>query len=254
MSDAVMADSFPMPGEQRTYLGNNLIGEMSWHYSLATNGHASGGKMMMGIRKTLRVNGENLLTVFYDKLQKREVFYVDKNGHKRELLEIRYDSESRPIVWEPKDGSFAPLEQSYDRFGHLKNISRGNVFESFLFDESGRLSEISLGNVSYLKYIYQDAFEIRPSAVVTGLGGKFVLDYDEKSGGLRHIQTPRGHFHGFRRRPSVGSLRFQYQAPWIEEQGRWYELVYDGMGRIQAKKMPSSGNEQVLQLTLAFLW
>ncbi len=47
------------------------------------------------------------------------------------------------------------------RFGHLKNISRGNVFESFLFDESGRLSEISVGNVSYLKYIYQDAFEIR---------------------------------------------------------------------------------------------
>ena len=89
MSDAVMADSFPMPGEQRTYLGNNLIGEMSWQYSLATNGHASGGKMMMGIRTTLRVNGENLLTVFYDKLQKREVFYVEKNGNKRELLEIR---------------------------------------------------------------------------------------------------------------------------------------------------------------------
>ncbi len=63
-----------------------------------------------------------------------------------------------------------PLQQSLPclyhslclhRFGHLKNISRGNVFESFLFDESGRLSEISVGNVSYLKYIYQDAFEIR---------------------------------------------------------------------------------------------
>ncbi len=91
MSDAVMADSFPMPGEQRTYLGNNLIGEMSWQYSLATNGHASGGKMMMGIRKTLRVNGENLLTVFYDKLQKREVFYVEKNGVKRELVSMSWN-------------------------------------------------------------------------------------------------------------------------------------------------------------------
>jgi len=124
-----MADSFPMSGEQRTYLGNNLVSELSWQYSLATNGHASGGKMMMGIRKTLRVNGENLLTVFYDKLQKREVFYIEKSNQKKELLEIRYDSESRPIMWDPKEEFFKPLEQAYDRFGHLKNLSR-LVFES----------------------------------------------------------------------------------------------------------------------------
>ena len=29
----------------------------------------------MGIRKTLRVNNEDLLTVFYDKLQRRQVLY-----------------------------------------------------------------------------------------------------------------------------------------------------------------------------------
>lgn len=121
-----------MPGEQRTYLGNNLISELSWQYSVATNGHASGGKMMMGIRKTLRVNGENLLTVFYDKLQKREVFYVEKNAMKKELLEIRYDSESRPIIWNSRDDLFKPLEQAYDRFGHLKNLSRQDLLKRFI--------------------------------------------------------------------------------------------------------------------------
>jgi len=60
--------------------------------------------------------------------------------------------------------------------------------------------------------MYKDPFEVRPSAVFTASNNRFSLEYDEKTGGLKNIQTPRGHFHAFRRRPSVGGLKFQYQV------------------------------------------
>ena len=83
-TDPVMADSFPMVAGLRTRLGSNLVGEFSWQYSVTTNGRGRGGRGgssasdMMNIRKTMVVNGKNLLTVFYDKLQKREVIYAEE--------------------------------------------------------------------------------------------------------------------------------------------------------------------------------
>ena len=83
-TDPVMADSFPMIAGQRTILGSNLVGELSWQYSVTTNGRGrslgrggSSASDMMNIRKTMVVNGKSLLTVFYDKLQKREVIYAE---------------------------------------------------------------------------------------------------------------------------------------------------------------------------------
>ena len=70
-------------------MGTNLISTMSWKYSLATGGGSSGS--MLGIRKTLNVNNEDLLTVFYDKLQRRQVLYALTSSGKEELLEVRYD-------------------------------------------------------------------------------------------------------------------------------------------------------------------
>ena len=62
-----------LTGELRTFMGTNLISTLSWKYTLATSSGNSGS--FMGIRKTLRVNNEDLLTVFYDKLQRRQVLY-----------------------------------------------------------------------------------------------------------------------------------------------------------------------------------
>ena len=84
-TDPVMADSFPMVAGLRTRMGSNLVGEFSWQYSVTTNGRGrsigrggSSASDMMNIRKTMVVNGKNLLTVFYDKLQKREVIYAEE--------------------------------------------------------------------------------------------------------------------------------------------------------------------------------
>ena len=59
------------------------------------------------------------------------------------------------------------------------------------------------------------------------------------------MQTPRGHFHGFNMRSSVGLTRFQYQAPWLETPDLAFELMYNGQGQIYRKRMPSKGQEHV---------
>ena len=133
------------------------------------------------------------------------------------MLEIRYDSAFRPISWEPKASSFHSLQQSYDRFGHIKRWSWGDIGEIYNYDGTGRIIEILRGsgtNGSTLKYSYKNSLSILPKSITTAVGGKFELEYDE-SGGLKRIQTARGHFHAFKIRPSIGLLRYQYQAPWI---------------------------------------
>ena len=63
------------------------------------------------------------------------------------------------------------------------------------------------------RYGYPDGDRITslPTSVIVGDGGKFELKYDEKSGGLAQMQTPRGHLHMFRTRPAVASMRLQYR-------------------------------------------
>ena len=139
---------------------------------------------------------------------------------KTELLEIRYDSAFRPISWEPKSSGFKTMKQSYDRFGHIKRWSWGDIGEIYNYDGAGRLTEVVRGsgaNSSILKYSYRDSSSTSPNTITTASGGRFEIEHDN-AGGLKKIQTARGHFHLFRIRPSVGIIRFQYQAPWITDQ------------------------------------
>ena len=63
-----------------------MINTLTWKYSLAAGGANSG--TWMGISKTLKVNNEDLLSVFYDKLQRRQVLYsLTSNG--KECIKIR---------------------------------------------------------------------------------------------------------------------------------------------------------------------
>ena len=73
---------------------------------------------------------------------------------------------------------------------------------------------------------------------------QYTLVFDENSG-LQKIQTPRGHFHGFNLKSSVGLTRFQYQAPWLEGPDLAFELMYNGQGQILRKRMASKGHEHV---------
>ena len=105
------------------------------------------------------------------------------------------------------------MKQAYDRFGHIKRWSWGDIGEIYNYDGSGRLTEVIRGsgaNSSILKYTYRDSSSTSPNSITTASGGRFEIEHDV-SGGLKRIQTARGHFHLFRIRPSVGIIRFQYK-------------------------------------------
>ena len=53
-----------------------------------------------------------------------------------------------------------------------------------------------------------------------------------ENGGLAKVQTPRGHFHTFSQKSSVGLQRFQYQGPWIQDPNLAFELMYNSKGQI----------------------
>jgi len=56
--DSIIGDSYPMVGEIRVELGQNLISKIEWDYSLQTSGH---DKQMLGISKKLQVNNITFL-------------------------------------------------------------------------------------------------------------------------------------------------------------------------------------------------
>ena len=235
-SHPIIGDSYPMIGEMRVESGSNLISKIDWELSLQTSGH---DKQLLGINKKLRVNGENLLLVAYDKLQRREMLYLPD---KTELLEIKYDENSRPITWAAPSlghGGWATVSQRYDRFGHLEHWQRGEIQENYSYDKNGRLATVIRGNGTVLSYEYKDR-ETIPFKVRTGNGATFLIDYEGKSGAVKSITTPRGHIHSWNILPDIGSIRWSYIAPWSTQP---YSVIFNVRGFLQSVKYP--GNEQV---------
>ena len=85
---------------------------------------------------------------------------------KEQLLEVRYDSLSRPLVFEAP--SFASMEQSYDRLGNLKQWNWGHLSETYNYDQNGRLTGLARGNVTFLTYQYKEKFDMLPHTVYLG--------------------------------------------------------------------------------------
>merc|ERR1711892_33755 len=236
-SHPIIGDSYPMIGEMRVELGQNLISKIEWDYTLQTSGH---DKQVLGINKKMRVNGENLLVVTYDKLQRRELLFL---ADKTELLEIKYDEQLRPVTWVAPSSShsgWAPVSQRYDRFGHLENWKWGDMEEGYAYDKDGRMSHVKKCNNTILIYEYKDR-DINPFKVRTGSGGSFMLDYDIKSGAVKSIATPRGHIHRWSIQPDIGSIKWNYMSPWSSQP---YSVIFNAKGDILSTKLPN-GNEQV---------
>ena len=232
-SHPIIGDSYPMIGGLSVEAGGNLISKVDWEYSIQTSGHDT---QLLGVNKKLRVNGENLLFVSYDKLQRREVLYLPD---KTELLEIKYDEYSRPTAWVTPTAVWAPVSQKYDRFGHLEEWRKGNIFEKYSYDKNGRLLEVSDGKGALLTYEYKDR-DPMPFKVKTGNGASYLVDYDRQAGAVRSVTTPRGHIHSWLTQPDIESIRWNYVAPWS---ARPYTLFFNDQGAIQSIRYP--GNDRI---------
>ena len=229
----VIGDSYPMIGGLRVEAGTNLVSKVDWEYGIQTSGHDT---QLLGINKKLRVNGENLLFVSYDKLQRREVLYLPD---KTELLEIKYDEYSRPITWVTPSRVWAPVSQKYDRFGHLEVWQKGDIYEKYSYDKNGRLADVSDGKGSIISYEYKEHDTI-PFTFKTGNGASYLLDYDAKSGAVKSLTTPRGHIHSWNIQPDISKIKWSYISPWSLTP---YTVIFNVNGDIQSVKYP--GNDQV---------
>ncbi|KAH1028032.1 hypothetical protein HUJ05_001438 [Dendroctonus ponderosae] len=233
--EPLLAESYPIPSKQHTEIGGDLANRFEWRYYIRPNSNTKGNKniprAIAKVGKKLRVNGENILTMEYDRETASISVFMDD---KAELLNVSYDRSSRPIRFGPKNGLFAEVELEYDRFSRLSNWKWGDLSESYGFDRAGRLSEIKYADGSSLQYAFKDMFSSLPLKVTTPRGSDYLLQYDD-SGALQSLTTPRGHIHTFSLQTSLGFFKYQYFSPMNRHP---YEIMYNDDGQILSKIFP----------------
>ncbi|XP_059059480.1 teneurin-m [Achroia grisella] len=231
--DPILGESYPIPAKQRTEVGGDLANRFEWRYFLRRllSNKGKSSKAVAQIGRKLRVNGENLLTLEYDRDSSTVAVFMDD---KVELLNVTYDRTARPVKWGPRNGIFAEVELEYDRFNRLTRWSWGDLNETYGFDRAGRLHEIRYGDSSSLVYSFRDMFTSLPLKVTTPRGSDYLLDYDD-SGALQNLTTPRGHIHTFALMTSLGYFKYQYFSPMNRHP---YEILYNDDGHILAKIFP----------------
>lgn len=149
-------------------LGGDLANRFEWRYFVRPNPNYKGNKSLAPrqitkVGKKLRVNGDNLLTMEYDReTQTVSVFMDDKV----ELLNVTYDRSARPVKWGPISGTFTEVELEYDRFSRLSSWKWGDLSETYGFDRAGRLNEIKYADGSSLVYAFKDMFSNLVSIVL----------------------------------------------------------------------------------------
>ncbi|VEN54416.1 unnamed protein product [Callosobruchus maculatus] len=234
--DPLLGESYPVPAKQRTEIGGDLANRFEWRYFVRPNPNSKSNKslaprIVTKVGKKLRVNGENLLTMEYDRETASVSVFLDD---KVELLNVTYDRSARPVKWGPRNGLFTEVELEYDRFSRLSSWKWGDLSESYGFDRAGRLNEIKYSDGSALVYAFKDMFTNLPLKVSTPRGSDYLLQYDD-SGALQSLTTPRGHIHTFFLQTSLGFFKYQYFSPMNRHP---YEIIYNDDGHILAKIFP----------------
>ncbi|XP_023229639.1 teneurin-m-like isoform X2 [Centruroides sculpturatus] len=204
----VQAGMFPLPVKQTTFLGVEPTNVVEWNYDLkySKRDKDKEDRGISAVERVLSVNDFQFLTVEYDWVASREIFY---NSSRRPFLVVQYDSSSRPIQWLPTDTRL-PLNVMYDRLGRLSGWQQGPLAETFGYDRMGHLSEIKYPDNAAMRYSYDG--KTMPSKVVLPSGRRYTFHYDD-NGGLKYITTPKGTRHSFLSLISIGFYKLFYIPP-----------------------------------------
>lgn len=230
--DPLLGESYPVPAKQRTEINGDLSNRFEWRYFIKkVQGKGKNQRPVSLIGRKLRVNGENLLTLEYDKDTSSVSVFVDE---KTELLNVTYDKSSRPVSYRPQSGEYAGVDLEYDRFGRLTSWKWGDLLETYTFDRNGRLNEIKYGDASSIVYAFKDTYSSLPLKVTTPRRSDYLLQYDD-AGALQSLTTPRGHIHSFSLQTSLGFFKYQYFSPLNRHP---FEILYNDDGQILAKIHP----------------
>ena len=234
--ESSLAETFPVPAKQKVEIGGELVSRLEWRYFVRRRGRGE-KKEIAQLGKRMRVNGENLLTVEYDKESLSEAVFMEDRAV--QLVNITYDDMSRPVSWTPgPSSSFAAVQVSYDRFGQLAVWRQGaDMSEAYNYDRSGRLAEVVFADGNKLIYSFRDAFATLPSHYTTERGHTFQVHHNN-IGGLQSVTTPRGHIHSFALQMVPGGTKFLYHSPASRQP---FQLLLDDQGRVQSKLYPVGG-------------
>nr|XP_050846417.1 teneurin-m isoform X5 [Vespula vulgaris] len=232
--EPLLGESYPVLAKQRTEIAGDLANRFEWRYFLRKvqgNKNRGNSKAVAQVGRKLRVNGEILLSLEYDRETNTVAVFMDDRV---ELLNITYDRTARPLKWGPRNGIFAGVELEYDRFSRLTSWTWGDISETYGFDRAGRLYEIKYSDGTSMIYAFKDMFSSLPLKVTTPRGSDYLLQYDE-AGALQSLTTPRGHIHAFSLQTSLGFYKYQYYSPMNRHP---YEILYNDDGQILAKVYP----------------
>lgn len=228
----LLGESYPVPAKQKVEIGGELANRFEWRFFVKRQqGKGKNQRGSNAIGRKLRVNGENLLTLEYERETQSVVVFVDE---KIELLNVTYDHSSRPIAFRPQSGEYAEVDLTYDRFGRLTSWQWGTLKEDYTFDRAGRLNEIKYGDGSSIVYSFKDMVTSLPLKVTTPRRSDYLLQYDN-AGALQSLTTPRGHIHSFSLQTSLGFFKYQYFSPINRHP---FEILYNDDGQILAKIHP----------------
>lgn len=231
----LLGESYPVPSKQRTELGaSELANRFEWRYFMkkTERNHAH------HVVKKLRVNGENLLSLEYDRETQSITVLADD---KLPLLNVTYDRSSRPTCYKPLAGDYADVHLEYDRYGQLVAWQWGELQERYEFDRTGHLLEIRYGDNNSISYEFRDQLSSAPIKFTTARRADYLLQYND-AGALQSLTTPRGHIHTFSLQTSLGFFKFQYFAPITRHP---FEILYDDDGKILEKIHPHQSGKVV---------
>ncbi|XP_043476119.1 teneurin-m isoform X2 [Leptopilina heterotoma] len=239
--EPLLGESYPVPAKQRTEIAGDLANRFEWRYFLRKvqgNNHRGNSKVIAQVGRKLKVNGEVLLSLEYDRETNTVAVFMDDRV---ELLNVTYDNTARPIKWIPKGGIFAGVELEYDRNSRLISWTWGDLSETYGFDRDGRLFEIKYSDGTSMNYAFKDRFSSLPLKVTTPRGSDYLLQYDE-AGALQSLTTPRGHIHAFSLQTSLGFYKYQYYSPMNRHP---YEILYNDDGQILSIIYPHQSGKVV---------
>uniref|UniRef100_A0A2C9KDD1 EGF-like domain-containing protein n=1 Tax=Biomphalaria glabrata TaxID=6526 RepID=A0A2C9KDD1_BIOGL len=195
------------------------------------NGHCQIAGEQYNHCSVWQINGENLLTVEYDRRTHTESV-LDKSM--RDVITVVYNSAGLPVQFIPAS-SHHSLNITYNAYGDILEWQYGELIEQREYNSPGLIIQRTFkpGGTQY-RYFYRNSSN-KPTDIFLPSGKQYLFKHD-RHGNLRCVVTPVLGQHHFNTLLTLGLRRFLYTAPgftlpYIED--------YDAMGKLMQIIYPS---------------
>ncbi|XP_071087575.1 teneurin-m-like isoform X3 [Haliotis cracherodii] len=224
----IMENEHRMHYKRKVIIPGAYIHRLEWRFYLRRKGRSRQSRIIEKIGQRLRINGENLLTMEYDRKTHMETI-MDKTL--REILTIVYDSSGLPSHFLPATGHHA-MNITYSPRGDITQWQYGELRETRQY-EKGVLTERTSTNGAQFRYFYRYGSK-KPTDIILPSGKQYLFEHDTE-GHLAAVTTPVLGKHLFHRVLSLGIQRYLYQPPGIDLP---FIMDYDTNGKLKHVRHP----------------